>query len=304
MLWIEALHFGQYVADIVMKSLLKSVHQRYLLEPWLTCVSNWRVRGVSDREPIFVYQMGKVGSNQVCGLLETCPSLGSEVYHIHTLNPATLENYIARQRSSPRPALAIDQIESRALIRATRQRMPSCRVITLVREPISRAISLVFEAWKKYAPDAMEEPGKLNPDKMLEAVSRQLAKPGGVADPSAWFESELNAVLGVDVFRCPLGETGYSIISEPYPTLVIRLEDLDSVAVDALEEFLGIRPTGMIGQANSGATKWYGEAYQEVKRRLRLPESTLDRICGTRYFSHFYSDRVDAVRRAWGEEVK
>ena len=57
----------------------------YAREGWDRLRLGWNLRGIEHRNPILVYQMGKVGSSTVVQVLESL-RLPSPVLHLHTPN--------------------------------------------------------------------------------------------------------------------------------------------------------------------------------------------------------------------------
>jgi hypothetical protein len=270
----------------------------YAREGWDRLRLGWNLRGIEHRNPILVYQMGKVGSSTVVQVLESL-RLPSPVLHLHTLQRHNLAQAISRQRGSVRPRLHEHLLVSGLLI----PRLPfPCRVITLTREPIARVISFVFEdRWKKI-PDALRRDGTIDVARARHVIEEMLRADNGHADPTYWFEEELQAVFGMDVFSRPFDrERGYMQLErDEISLLVLRLEDLDRVLAPALAHFLDvpaekIRPSS----ANVGARKGYGATLKEVKATLQLPDELLDRIYGTRYAQHFYAEEAALLRSKW-----
>ena len=270
----------------------------YAREGWDRLRLGWNLRGIEHRNPILVYQMGKVGSSTVVQVLESL-RLPSPVLHLHTLQRHKLAQAISRQRESVRPRLHEHLLISGLLI----PRLPfPCRVITLTREPIARVISFVFEdRWKKM-PDALRRDGTIDVARARHVIEELLRADNGHADPTYWFEEELQAVFGMDVFSRPFDrERGYvQLERDEISLLVLRLEDLDRVLAPALAHFLDvpaekIRPSS----ANVGARKGYGATLKEVKATLQLPGELLDRIYGTRYAQHFYAKEAALLRSKW-----
>ena len=151
-------------------------------------------------------------------------------------------------------------------------------------------------------PDALRRDGTIDVARARHVIEELLRADNGHADPTYWFEEELQAVFGMDVFSRPFDrERGYvQLERDEISLLVLRLEDLDRVLAPALAHFLDvpaekIRPSS----ANVGARKGYGATLKEVKATLQLPGELLDRIYGTRYAQHFYAKEAALLRSKW-----
>ena len=205
-----------------------------------------------------VFQMGKVGSSTVVKALESL-SLHDPILHVHTLNPKNFDAAIARVRASINPTLPRHLFVSKFLIDKLSQKRFPCRVITLTREPVSRAFSFVFEDWKKQAPGAKSD-SDLQRAHMCSALNRLLSTKNGISDPTRWFDSEVFEVFGFDVFSQPYDfEKGFVTYQKgSVSLLLIRLEDLDRSLPDALSEFLNIDASSVPKLvANQSSAKWY-----------------------------------------------
>lgn len=260
-----------------------------------------QLRDIERRVPILVYQMGKVGSSTVVRTLKQL-GLDTPILHIHTLNARTLERAIQKERSSSKAYLPEHLIASSLLVNRLKRDLFPCKVITLTREPIGRAISFAFEDWKKKARDAWKTDGTLDATAMQAAVDRMLEGQNGHADPARWFDQELKAVFGIDVFAVPYDfKRGYVLLAhKEVSVLVLRMEDLDRALPDALEAFLETSPSSIVvRRANLGKESWYAETLQAVKERYHLSEAIAERVLNTRYMKHFYAREREALRARW-----
>jgi len=260
-----------------------------------------RLSGLEHRNPILIYQMGKVGSTSIATMLKN-QGLDRPVIHVHTLNRDLVREAVARHRAALSRPLDEHLIVSETLAKQYDLSELPCEVITLTREPIGRALSFAFEDWRKKLPTLPD----LDVHDCVKAaagvVNTMLAAGSAHADPSQWFDQELHKVFGVDVFATEYDfQRGYVIIDDRGPrTLVIRMEDLERSLAPAIENFLGIRLTiDSVPVSNHGETKWYSDKYEAVKREFTVEADVLSRITSSRYFRHFYADRMLAVRERY-----
>ena len=272
----------------------------YGLEAYRWISTYARLYGVERRNPVIVFQMGKVGSSTVVDALEA--SGCGPVLHVHTLTGEELGRAVARQRGSAAPYLHEHLITSSVLLRKLKDGLFPCRIITLTREPVARAVSHVFEDNRKKMEQVRQRHGAFTAADVMAVVTDLLRTDNGIADPTRWFDRELRAVTGVDVFARPFdADRGYTIFeSSPAPVLLLRMEDLDRALRPALADFLGVDPASvLVGRRNVGAQTWYAELLQEVKNTYRLPEPLAERVYGTRYVRHFYGEEAVAMRSRW-----
>jgi len=259
------------------------------------------LRRIEDAFPVLIYQMGKVGSSTVAATLEQL-DLDRPVLHVHTLAIDHVEQAIRKQRNSVSPYLPHHLVTSRLLAeKLVNERFP-CQIITLTREPVGRAISFVFEDWKKKAREARSANGVFDIEAVNQAVTNLLRNHNGHADPGHWFERELHRVWGIDAFAVPYDhKCGFTIIrKEGVEVLLIRMEDLNRALIPALEALLDKRlGRAELKRANTGAKKWYAEDLRAVKNAYCLPEDIADTVFQTQYMTHFYEPRSDQLRDRW-----
>lgn len=245
--------------------------------------------------------MGKVGSSTVVETLKNL-ELGVPIVHTHTLRASTLKKAIQKERTSGTQRISGHLIASSILIPKLENGLFPSTVITLTREPIGRAVSFVFEDWRKKAPHARQTDGQLDPQVMASAVEEILESVGNHADPSGWFDEEIKGVFGIDIFSVPFDfERGFVLLQRgPVRVLLMRMEDLDGALPLGIEACLGVPARDVeIRRANEGSKSWYRDSFQKVKQSLRLREELVDRILSTRYVRHFYPEQIDALRRRW-----
>lgn len=266
----------------------------------------WSLRNVEYQRPILVYQMGKVGSSTVVRTLEQM-NLNEPILQVHTLDSEHLEQAIAKQRASSSSYLPEHLIVSSILVRTLAKGPFPCRIITLTREPVSRAISFAFQDWQKKAPEARSPNGGLKVERMKETVDALLRSGGGHADPTRWFDRELKGVWGIDVFSIPYDwKQGYAILKGgEVSALVMRLEDLNRSLPSALAELLDVDPGQVtLARANEGDNKWYAESLRTVKETYQVSPALAQSIFDTRYFLHFYGGDREQARRRWTDTLR
>lgn len=246
----------------------------------------------SDDPPAIVYQMGKVGSKTVERTLEAHGVVPA--FHIHRMAPAHIRTVKQQDWYGPvtRPLDALGLALHGAVVRKHRP----ARFISLVRDPVGRNVSAFFENYRhlvgeKYRDSDMEV-GRMI-DRFLTSYPHEV--------PLTWFDHEVRDTLGIDVFAQPSpAEPGWMTAENPpFRLLVLKLEADDVVLAKALGSFVGVDDLELV-RANVGAEKEYAKDYAEFKRRIRLPGEYLDRMYGSRYAKHFYTDEeLASFRKRW-----
>lgn len=258
-------------------------------------------------EPIIVYQMGKVGSTTVQqSLVANFKSLGLDVpvYDYHGFNRIErLELFLLKRAKEGHQVAASLQVVRQAM--AFKKEMSekpnqSWNLVSLVRDPIARTVSAFFQGLPEIVPDWKQLYGAhdLTLGELRELYLGTFNQHAGVGE---WFDVQMKPVFGIDVYASPFSAAaGYKI----YPTrgnvrlLVIRLEDLDRVAGQALEAFLGLSDFQLVN-TNVARDKDYSSLYEEWLK-MPLPVAYVKKMYRTRYARHFYTpEELEAFAHRW-----
>lgn len=258
-------------------------------------------RKYNIREPIIVYQMGKVGSSSVFHSLVNL-QLDVPIYHLHYLNQLDENEAMLRRMFPDGTGGALHLIERGRMLRAQMAQNPNQKwnLLSLVRTPIPRLISAFFQDIEPVA----RRMGYANPEQL---TARELAQyfVSSFSDetPSHWFQEQVQPLFGIDVYATPFARgQGYQIYqSATARLLLLRLEDLNRVAANALWEFLKI-PNFKLVAYNIGEAKSYGALYREFINLLRLPPSLVGHWNTLLYARHFYTpEELQASVARWVE---
>lgn len=263
------------------------------------------------KNPILVYQMGKVGSSSIRNSLFRCRDpktrlvLGShEFFPIRTRQLDQLEVEPRYQRAV-RDEIAQDQDFFDSLTpsarRAWRRREKfytekiytnyvakggQLRVISLVREPIAMNVSLFFQLLESHFHVGHPSPLTQETEQLIDVFVRNYPH----VRPITWFDVELKRTLGIDVFQYPFDpDKGFTFIEQDNIRLMVMRVDLrDEVKESAIRSFLGIKDFRLV-RSNVAAKKPYGSKYKEFRASFRAPEWMLEWIYGARFARHFFS---------------
>jgi hypothetical protein len=266
----------------------------------------FHLRGLSTlrRQPaVLVYQMAKVGSTSVVRALR-----GSRprprVFHVHTLTAggvAAMEHFYRHAGVPALPAAGHLLVSRYLRVQLARGLAPGrWKVVTMVRDPIARNLSLIFQLGRRLIPDfeAHCDAGRLDPVEIVERFARRY--PAQV-DCLRWFQDELATVFGVNPFAHSFDHAaGFQAYRGPtVDVLLIRTEDLDRCGEVALRGFLGLGGFRR-RRANVGLHRSNGRRYAELLARLRLPADYVDRVYDDARVRHFYTaDELNRFRTRW-----
>lgn len=228
--------------------------------------------------PILIYQMGKVASTSIFRSLEARHE--GWVIQLHEYEP---EEYTTRK-------LKRRMVFDHALKYGKR-----VNVITLTREPIGRNVACLFENFVQWTGRSWGDP-----DIMLSVLEDYFLNEFDHDFPLRWFDDNIKAHFGIDCYSKPIADTGFQTFEEgPVRLLVLHCELPDVEKCRQIEAFLGISDFEL-QSANVGSKKPYADLYRDFKEQVRLPEAYIDKMCNSRYFTHFYSaDVVESVRKRW-----
>lgn len=235
-------------------------------------------RRFSNENNVLIYQMGKVGSTS---LEEAIPNS----VHFHTLygNSPCWVGEKQRKGSVGGKFISFLKFAIRRKAIASRKKV---KILTIVREPISRNISMFFQElayWmvhyiNTYNPD-MRYAGHEWIYEVYEAAFDHMYF-------DSWFDKEIKRLTSIDVFEEPFdANKGYALIQRgKYEVLVVRAENIINT-LGVISEFAGC-PIAM-GNVNDGEAKWYACLYKSFdKARVKNFRSSTE-IKMSKFYRHF-----------------
>ena len=207
---------------------------------------------------ILVYQAGKVASTS---LYLSIQSYGRHVLHVHVLD-----------------GIGSSDQDLHDLLN-----MKAAKIISLIREPIGRQISVMWQN--------IPSINRYSAEVDFAEIEEFYFAPGFENEEFEWFNQEFKKVIGIDVFAYPFDkERGYSIIKQGnIELLLLKVEKLDELK-GIVGDFLGI-PDFQMENRNIGREKTYRFALQTYKENFVLSQSMLEKIYKkNRYMQYFYTE--------------
>lgn len=179
------------------------------------------------------------------------------------------------------------------------------KIISAVREPISRDYSAFWQAFTEDQERMMISPIlENNFQNMYEQYIEIIMRGSSYArkkmrnsleytwnDEFEWFDEQIKEYLGIDIFRYPFDpDKGYTIIKERNIELLLyKVEKMENI-LNIIEDFVGTEKLSSIN-TNISTQKWYGLAYMQFKRKVRLPIDYVNHYyVGNYKMDHFYSE--------------
>ena len=251
--------------------------------------------------PVVICQMGKVGSTSLMKSLNKHSILNQQ---IHFLSPSSIEKTEAYYRNINPSGIPDHLRRSREIYQMIAETSPGnkWKIISLVRDPIARAISSVFQNMSDLFPGIENCESVFALDQIETHLLHQIEEFDESSDfACTWFDKELKAVFGFDIFQHPFNkDRGYDIFeTEKADFLIIRTENLTRSCPTALKEFLNIE-SFELSNNNVGGKKPYRKLYKQLLNNITIPADTLNRIYGSRFVRHFYKNsEIENFKKRW-----
>ena len=251
--------------------------------------------------PILIYQMGKVGSASIQASLDARNLSSIHAHFLSWQSLADVEKYYLGLPHANLPEHVSRSKRLRAIIDETWGRI-RWKVITLVREPVARTISDVFQNLTFSMPHIND----LDKNNAFEQISAYTLEQFNKFDEKkdyicTWFDKEIKDVFNLDIYALKFNKRdGFQIFTaENADILLIKLEKLSECHQQAFQDFLGIQNFQLI-MANVGNQKPYKRLYDNVLDSISIPDDCLDRIYTSRFARHFYTpDEIQMLKRRW-----
>lgn len=224
-----------------------------------------------------IYNMGKVGSTTLFSTLwEKLPH--SLLHHVHFMSKNGLKK---REDFYANPDITKDD---KALVQFIEKNShKKLKIITLVREPVSRDISDLFQSLPIYFPD------KSSSEITVNDLTNQI-KINNFEHTLSWFDDEFLEYLNFDIYAQSFDPAkGYEIYKQDkLEILVIRLEDLSKCYHTALKEFTGIDFPKLVN-TNLTDEKDSAVLNKNLKKEFKMGRHKLEEVYASKYVRHFYS---------------
>lgn len=259
----------------------------------------WR-RTRGGRQPLLVYQMGKVASTSVARSLEAAGY--DPVFQIHTLTEDGIGTIRARYRRHWAADIGGWHLwYAQHARRLVARRSTQWTVVTMFREPVARNVSAFFQSAElRHRADLDRLLARVDEPDLPATLTEDFLRLYEDHDLGVrWFDDELRAVFGVDVYARPFPhDVGWQVLESPRArVLLIRFEDMRRVFPEAIDALLGCGPLELRSE-NVSEGKRHGSVYRRMVDEGRLPDDYLDRMYSSRYARHFYTDEERAAFRA------
>lgn len=241
--------------------------------------------------PILIYQMGKVGSTS---LLRSLKQRGLHlVYRLHVLNPQNLYLLYPVTVHPDDPLILNEQKMYASMTHRLHDHLfakqKPVKVITPIRDPIARNISMFFENLLEYHLPVDTDLNTINIDVLIDKFFHEVRH----TLPLEWFDLEMHTMLGIDVYQYPFPkEQGYlRICRRNIDLLLLKSELEDRTKTRIIAEHLGLNDFHL-QRFNQAQQKPYAHLYQAFQEAfeqcIEYGVKYRERMTAARYFQHFY----------------
>jgi len=246
---------------------------------------------LSSRSPIVIYSVGKTGTSTIHASLKAA-RLKRPLFHVHRLTEASIKEALEFQEHRPnQPSATLRQsiFLAKRLASIGDKVNERWDIISLVREPVACAISAYFQSIDRWFPSLMDtfQEGRTDIPVLIQTFLDKYSHDW----PLSWFDKQIRQTLGVNVYQSEFDRVkGFSIYrGDLANVLVLRLENIDSSAKNALETFLNTTIIDLVN-ANVAESKDYAQIYRRFKTEIRLPRQlsrahVLQPSCATLLFA-------------------
>lgn len=249
----------------------------------------------NNKEIFLVYSIGKVGSSSIYNTLKQKDEFKKRTFHVHALNENRIKEQKDYYRKSKRKSVPYHLILSSRIAQELKSYEGKVNVITLIREPISRELSSVFQ-------DSFNFTSSYSPDNelIMSAVKDKVNKLKKELPEVEWFNNELKHVFGIDIFKNDIElKNGYFVSKSPKLNFaLIRLENLNNIFQTVMGEILPNIALDLV-VANEARDKFYNEAYNKIRSKVKLSNEELNVIFSSAYVQKFYDDMEEGIKRKW-----
>lgn len=249
----------------------------------------------SDRTPVLIQTYGKVGSTAIHAAIMQLPGFGS--FQTHFITKEGVDDARGIHHEHARDPIHL-KVGDRLREELANYPDKHVKVITLVRDPVARAVSNLFEN-----PNLLPEEVVLKQLPLEEVVTLAADQvTSSMAYTEKWFDRELNGLLGFDLFEHPFNkETGFEIYDiGRFQLLAGKLEQLANHGESYLGRFLGLGHDLTIERRRARSATGEASLYDQVREKLILPSEVLDEVYGSRVCRYFYTEEeVAGFRKNW-----
>lgn len=269
-------------------------------EKQLTFLINWKLKKIfrKSEEVVLIYTIGKVGSSSIYKSLKQNAYFNSPVFHIHSLEPDRIIEQKAYYKNSARGAVPFHLIQSSIITKLLPKYKGKVHIITLIREPIQRELSSIFQDSFNFTSSY-----DLNSERMNGVVQGKIKNLIKKLPEKEWFDNELNKVFGFDIYSMSFQtDKGFYVEEKNNCRLAfIRLENLRDCFSNSMDQLFERDSKLELLDSNISEDKFYNGAYRNYKNSLYVSNEDLEILLNSTFMRKFYPDFKETIKKQWGK---
>ena len=233
-----------------------------------------------DEESIVIYQMGKVASTT----LENSVQKGLHIHSLFGNQPCPGRQLQKRSGMLWLQGQVLDAIRRYAL----RQRQ-EVRIISLMRDPVGRNVSMFFQDLPFWLYDHIAKIKGHTRVEGYEIINDSFRDTYDHLYFDSWFDREIKALTGVDIFDYSFDkQSGYLLIEAgKWKILLLTMEKLGQNEA-ILSEFC--QQPVKLQDSNVAEKKWYSPVIKQFREEGALTPEYARQMYATRTARFFYDD--------------
>jgi hypothetical protein len=247
----------------------------------------------ADKKTIFIYQMGKVGSTSIEHGIENAMHVHAFYNRNHTCPPRLMG---LAKFGLVHFLLRAEQEVLAFLLRRVFKRRKNTKIVTLVREPIARNISMFFHDLDAYLFSAYTNCMRTrkaplatrceNSSLLIDVFNSEFDHDYALN----WFDNEFAIMTGLNIYDYDFNhDLGYCLIQKPSVEVFCLRTDKIAERIDDLTEFCGSEVN--LSAVNRADDKWYHEVYKQFSREYSYSTDKLHKIYNSQFFQHFFQKK-------------
>jgi hypothetical protein len=247
-----------------------------------------------NKDSVVIYQMGKVGSSSI---EKTLKEKGIHVLHLHKIYYSDIYFYDLTivDRFKKFRATILFFIMNIIFKRC------SCKVITIVRDPMERTLSQMFHHIDLliYSRSRKNSRKEVNANDLFKEI---FYNDINTCYAQQWMTSEFNPSMGINYLNCDFDQKkGFGLAeSKNKKVLFLRFEDLNSFD-SIIGEFCGVKDF-KLKSANRSSNKWYSDLYKSFENQMLIDKDVFDSMYKNSFYNKFYGDEsLEAKSKRWLE---
>ncbi|MBX9850859.1 MAG: hypothetical protein K2X86_03790 [Cytophagaceae bacterium] len=257
-----------------------------------------------SKEIIIIHTPGHVGSSTVYNSLRGNTPPSSALFDIHSLHQKW-------NNKSSIPSLSARHVIQEAIADSTKKllRDKKIKLICLIRDPVSRALSGYFQGFKIWNKEKSLSDIEIF-EKEFDVIYSKITGPEfrssflseTVTYQANWIEEEVRPFFDISIEK-DLLEThvDYHIYKKGnIELLVLKLEKLNLSFENVIEKFLGLKIKLITTNSHEGREGANFKFYTFFKNKFKLPENILDEIYAKPFIKKFYtSGEIEQFKNNW-----